>query len=291
MKTYFVCSDIHGFYKEWMKSLKEAGFNKNNPEHILIVLGDIFDRGNEPWKVYKFLTSLPNERAILIKGNHEYLLLELVKRKFCYQYDVSNGTYLTLTCLYKDPNKVKYEWLLKNKDKFDSGSYELYSRSQWVFKEAYRKLFNNKKINEIVGWIKSPRWLHYYELGKYIFAHSFIPLKSPNDDGVGEFVSDWRETATDEMWYSALWGCPYKIYQAGCFKEEEKKGKILVCGHWHTSDFYNKLLYPHEKEKWLDVRNDNPIFKSELFPGLIGIDACTALTKKVNILVIPEDNL
>ena len=57
MKTYFVCSDIHGFYKEWMKSLKEAGFNKNNPEHILIVLGDIFDRGNEPWKVYKFLTS------------------------------------------------------------------------------------------------------------------------------------------------------------------------------------------------------------------------------------------
>ena len=47
MKTYFVCSDIHGFYKEWMKSLKEAGFNKNNPEHILIVLGDVFDRGNE----------------------------------------------------------------------------------------------------------------------------------------------------------------------------------------------------------------------------------------------------
>ena len=45
MKTYFVCSDIHGFYKEWVKSLKEAGFNKNNPEHILIVLGDIFDRG------------------------------------------------------------------------------------------------------------------------------------------------------------------------------------------------------------------------------------------------------
>ena len=74
------------------------------------------------------------------------------------------------------------------------------------------------------------------------------------------------------------------------FKEEEKKGKILVCGHWHTSDFYNKLLYPHEKEKWLDVRNDNPIFKSELFPGLIGIDACTALTKKVNILVISEGN-
>ena len=47
MKKYFVCSDIHGFYKEWMSSLDEVGFDINNNEHILIVLGDIFDRGRE----------------------------------------------------------------------------------------------------------------------------------------------------------------------------------------------------------------------------------------------------
>ena len=93
------------------------------------------------------------------------------------------------------------------------------------------------------------------------------------------------------MWENASWGCPYKIYQAGCFKEEEKNGKILVCGHWHTSDFYNKLLYKDETEKQLDIRTDNPIFISDQYPGLIAIDACTALTRVVNILKINEDEL
>ena len=85
MKTYFVCSDIHGFFKEWMLSLKEAGCDIKNSDHVLIILGDIFDRGSEPWKVYKFIRSLPEERIILVKGNHEYLLLELVERRMYIQ--------------------------------------------------------------------------------------------------------------------------------------------------------------------------------------------------------------
>ena len=290
MKTYFACSDIHGFYKEWMKSLKESGFDVSNQEHVLIILGDIFDRGNEPWKIYKFIKSLPEERVILIKGNHEYLLLELVKRKYPFEHDIHNGTYLTLTCLYKDPYAAKYEWIEKNINKFEPGSYELYSRSKLVFKKACEKLFDNKKLSEIVKWLNSSRWRNYYELGKYIFVHSFIPLQLPDNDGVGHYYPNWRETATDKMWYEATWGCPYKIYLAGCFKEEERKGKILVCGHWHTSDFYNKLLYPTERDKWLSDSN-NPIFKNELFPGLIGIDACTVLSKRVNILVISESDI
>ncbi len=28
---YFVSSDIHGFYDEWMKTLKDKGFDINNP--------------------------------------------------------------------------------------------------------------------------------------------------------------------------------------------------------------------------------------------------------------------
>lgn len=87
VKTYYVCSDTHGFYKEWMNSLETAGFDINNPNHFLIVLGDIFNRGEEPWNVYLFLTSLPKERVIIIKANHEYLLLKLVKRRQPFQHD------------------------------------------------------------------------------------------------------------------------------------------------------------------------------------------------------------
>ena len=289
MKTYFVCSDIHSFYKAWMKSLKEAGFNSKDDEHILIILGDIFDRGEEPWKVYKFIRSLPSERVVLVKGNHEMLLLALVGRKHKCDFDIHNGTYGTLIHLYKFPLEEKHKWIEANLDKGkDVG--QLFKESMKIYNKVEAKLYNNKKINEIVEWILSPAWRNYYELGQYIFVHSFIPLLDANDDGVGLYLSYWRDLP-DEFWFRAMWGCPYKAYQAGCFKEEEKKGKILVCGHWDTSDFYNNLLYPNEKEKWLDIRTDNPIFKSELFPGLIGLDACTALTNKVNVLVIKESEL
>ena len=62
-KTYFICSDIHGFFDEWMKALKEAGFDKENSNHTLIVLGDIFDRGKQPLQIYEFLRNLPKKEG------------------------------------------------------------------------------------------------------------------------------------------------------------------------------------------------------------------------------------
>ena len=33
MSKYFVCSDIHGYYTEWMRALKDAGYDKKNKDH------------------------------------------------------------------------------------------------------------------------------------------------------------------------------------------------------------------------------------------------------------------
>ena len=62
------------------------------------------------------------------------------------------------------------------------------------------------------------------------------------------------------------------------------EGKTIVCGHWHTSDFFNHLTKQH-KELY-----DCPIFKSKKYK-LIGLDTCTAGSKKVNCLVMEEDKL
>ena len=285
MKKYFVCSDIHGFYKEWMKSLKKAGYDKDNEDHILIVLGDIFDRGYEPYKVYKFLTSLPDDRVVLVKGNHEYLIEELVKRGEELDHDIYNGTYETLISLYKDPKDVQMKWVEKNENNYDD-EYEFWADAFDVYRKVHKKLFNNKKLNEVLEWLKSPKWLHYYELGQYIFVHSFIPVTKDIS-----YFPEWRTKSTPSMWEAATWGCPYIYYQGGLFDEEEAKGKILVCGHWHTSDFYNELLHKDDPSKELNIYESNPIFQSEKYPGLIGIDACTALTKVVNVLVIDESQL
>ena len=68
MKKYFVGSDIHSFYTPFIKELNKKGFDLNNEEHILIICGDLFDRGSESLKLYEFIKSLPKERRILIRG-------------------------------------------------------------------------------------------------------------------------------------------------------------------------------------------------------------------------------
>ena len=52
---YFVFSDVHGFYDLLIGKLNSEGFDINNPNHMLISLGDNFDRGPQNYLVYSFL--------------------------------------------------------------------------------------------------------------------------------------------------------------------------------------------------------------------------------------------
>ncbi len=49
---YFVFADVHGYYSLLMEELKYKQFDFNNPEHMLISLGDNFDRGPVNFKMY-----------------------------------------------------------------------------------------------------------------------------------------------------------------------------------------------------------------------------------------------
>ena len=299
-KTYFVSSDIHGYFDEWMNALSEAGFDKENSNHILIVLGDIFDRGRQPLEIYNFLRNLPKERRILVRGNHEQLLKELVNRGFAESHDYHNGTVDTIFQLNgyhgeKDFDHRYFKELAEKGLNFGTNEYQNFE-TKWRNKR--KRLLANKIIQEILAWIDSDEWCNYYETGRYIFVHSYIPLKQYIDIEKSyefgyfvkykedDFREDWRN-ATEEEWDDAKWGCPWQYEKRGL----NKTGKTIVCGHWHTSDFFNNLLYKNDKSKHLDVRVSNPIFKSDKYPGLIGLDACTAATHKVNVLILKESEL
>lgn len=95
---YFVSADIHGFFDEWMSALKEKEFDMNNPKHKLIVCGDLFDRGRQPKEIIDFVLS-HKDRIILIKGNHEDLMEEMIARGKNNFADLSNGTAQTIVDL------------------------------------------------------------------------------------------------------------------------------------------------------------------------------------------------
>ena len=114
MKKYFVFSDVHGCYTPLIQELEAKGFDINNPEHILISCGDVFDRGDEVKELINFIKSLPTERRILIRGNHEHLLIDMINKGYAATYDVVNGTLNTILQLtnsteeefYSDPQRV-----------------------------------------------------------------------------------------------------------------------------------------------------------------------------------------
>ena len=295
MKKYFVISDIHGFYSVLKKELKKVGFYINNPEHILIVCGDIFDRGKQPLQIYKFLKSLPKERRILIRGNHEYLLRDLVERTYPLFHDIHNGTYDTLCYISKQLTNEQFEnqtfKIMYNDDKYndwDNYMQLLHEREEENLKRL-KKIFNNKKVKEILNWIFSDEWINYYETDKYIFVHAWFPMIGNQGYRVYykalEYDNNWRN-ADSEKWEEASWGCPIDYYLNG----HNKTGKTIVCGHWHTSDFWNNLDYEKDLNKKLSTYNC-PLYKSDKFTDLIGLDACTVVSKKINVLVLNENEV
>lgn len=154
------------------------------------------------------------------------------------------------------------------------------------------KLIEKFGDSDVKKWLESDAWLDYLELGDYIFVHSFIPMKNKSHVSMYsqfghyslKYNPNWRTNSTELEWEESRWGCPWQQFSLGYFNEELKKGKKLVCGHWNTSDFFNNLDKPAEKRRFEDC----PIYNKN---GLIGLDACTTLSGKVNVLVLDENEL
>jgi len=288
VKKYFIISDIHSFYTPMITELHKKGFDENNQNHILVVLGDVFDRGYETLEIFKFLTSLPKERRILIKGNHECLYLELLTKRFPESHDFSNGTVRTFCQISGFDEKIldSHYWLTKslmeNQGK-DDVTYEQLSKYDSMPYEMWQQIKEIVAVSDITKWLQSDEWLNYFETKHYICVHSFIPLDLRISywgmEEVRGYRDDWRN-ATQTEWEDAMWVCPWRMAK----NKWNNTGKTIICGHWHTSDFFNNLT-KQRKGKY-----ECPIFKSKRYK-LIGLDACTVVSNLVNVLVLNEDEL
>ena len=194
-KKYFVVADVHGFYKELMNCLEGAGYDKNNSSHIFVSCGDLFDRGPDARECMRFVNSLPKDRKILIKGNHEVLMRQMICRDdYPRTHDIHNGTWNSAV----DITRADYVEVMRAMRKND----------EWW--EYYNSCVN------------------YAEVGNYIFVHGWVPITSTWD---GPRVrEDWRES-DDRDWEEAGWLNGMAMWQGGARIE----GKTIICGHWNTS--------------------------------------------------------
>lgn len=275
-KRYFVVSDIHSHYTPLMEALDEAGYDAKNRNHVLIVCGDVFDRGDETLEVLRFLKSLPKTRRVFIRGNHELLLKECYEDGYFSDDDVSNGTEKTLCHLSGVDSWRRFEWFHKiavmSYEEWDAGYRE-------IMKEHDEKPFKSKRAKNVIDWIFSDEWVNYYELGKYVFVHSWVPTKIWCDDKFKmheKVLKDWR-TAPQIEWYKAMWGNPCDHYLAKSLPED----KTIVCGHWDVMTFHTRLGHDRDGYKNRDIYYSD---------RLIALDACTAMEPHIcNVLVISGD--
>ena len=248
MKTkYFVVSDIHGFYSLLLETLAAKGFERNNPNHQLIICGDAFDRGNEAKQLQDFLVELCNEgRLFYICGNHEELLITLVHDlpeiadHVEWTHHASNGTLKTL-CQLTDMtiSQIKRDpW-----------------RAQRYF---YNTPFCKTLVNEIID---------YAEIGDYIFVHGWIPSFAHLDD--------WRD-ANPKEWQEARWWNGMEMWHNKTCREPNK---TIVCGHWHCS-------WGHANYEGSPEFGEGANWEPFVAEGIMAIDACTAYTHKINCIVL-----
>lgn len=229
MTKYFVSSDIHGFYDEWMESLNKTGFDKNNPDHKIIVCGDLFDRGNQPKEIINFINDM-GDKIILIKGNHEDLMEDLVARNYANSYDYSNGTVHTLYDL----------------------SPEMFTNN------VHSKIISDK--TGLTNIIK--RCYNYYETDHYIFVHGFIPVCGM-DTKEYRYMKTWRQATQDE-WKQARWLSCVEMLK----RDIHEPNKTIVCGHWHCSALW-AYKYPDKYKEFVKPYNFNP-FISDTIIGIDG---------------------
>ena len=244
-------SDIHGFYDEMKIALDEAGFDLNNEEHWLVTCGDHFDRGPKPLEVMRFLRTLP--RKILVKGNHEELLIDCCERGFPGGHDYSNGTYDTIC------------------EMGGIGEYRSFDECCTITL-AKAHLFLDSMVD-------------YFETKNYIFVHSWVPLISK--DGLPSYYTrnrqfafrpDWRE-ASEKEWQDSRWGNPFDLAEKGLLPD-----KTIVFGHWHSSTGWAKAEGRSEF-------GEDAKFEPYYGDGFISIDACTAHSGKVNVIVLEDEFL
>lgn len=276
---YFVVSDLHSFYDEFLDALEEAGFDNDDENHTLVVLGDLFDRGPKPYEVYLYLSqAVDPKRLVLVKGNHEKLLFDLLDKDYPDGHDFSNMTADTVRKLahLADPEASATKHCNEGLD-YLNVSWELGFE---IFQADAAKV----KRLPVYSWLKSKKWKNYVEIGPYILTHAFIP-PAKNRRGVSlRYDKNWRK-ARQLRWDEATWADPIYMYLQGHFEPEEQKGRTLVVGHWHTSDFFERLSGIETSV--------GGIYRSK---GIIGIDGGVTmkwpgmLCHRQNVLVLDSDD-
>ena len=194
----FVISDLHGQYDLFLKLLEKINLKR---EDLLVIMGDICDRGEKSYEIYmkcmKMIKLGYNLKFVL--GNHEDMLLEDLENDYPLRYETEfsiyrNSKYFNKKSMeewYKENFFKEIKWLvkwLKNCPLIISGNESIFVHAGL---DLQTKL--EKQERETVLWTREEFWideesvLEEYRSKNIYFGHT------PNINGR---ISE----KTDKIW-------------------------------------------------------------------------------------------
>lgn len=253
MSQYFITSDVHGFFDELMVALNSRGFDLNNSDHKLIILGDLFDRGPDNRKVYEFVKSL-GDRFIYIRGNHEDLLGECVR-------EIVSGREVSEHHWHNRTVDTIAEFTKMNTNVFRGFvRWESVNQTTW------------EVMKPILDWIDE-KSVDYYELDDNVFVHGWIP-------------STFRKNWTKENWQRARWYNGMEMWKNGYCLED----KIIWCGHWCCSYGWSKIRQMYKEFPQKNRKDWEKSFQPFIDDGIVALDSGVTYSKFLNCVVYDTQN-
>ena len=268
MLKYFCVSDIHSYYDALIAALTSKGFDIYNDEHILIICGDAFDRGDDTIEVFKFIKYLNSRnRLIYIKGNHEDLLFDCIEELSKYG-EISNHHYSNKT--------------VKTLSHFiDEDDFWLYST--YIPTNVINKIIDGTE--EVRDFIQQ-NCVDYFQLGNKIFVHSWIPKEDIWNQKTEDTLNLTENTPNyNQSWKEARWGNPFESYKYGW----QPENSCIVFGHWHTSWYWSHVKM--DRKEWPQknrvdwLKSFDPVIEDKI----IGLDGCVAYSGRINCIVFDEN--
>lgn len=219
----YVISDIHSHYEALMKIFEKLNFDSN--KDVLILNGDMFDRGQYPIEMYNFCRNTAGVKCLL--GNHELLQIEMIAKLF--------GMKRRL---------ISYDAV---EDCTNNGGLETF------------QAFERKQIDilDFYDWMCSlPVYKAVYLNGeKFIITHAGIPFGVCKwQDYIEGYKLDVesvlkRVTETDLGVYYTVWD--RSLYQGCCAAIQYHFDSTIVIGHTPTQES-NFMVDAREKLLCID---------------------------------------
>lgn len=201
-------SDIHGENSKFLKLLEKAEYEPE--QDLLVVCGDMIDRGTENLDTIKTCIDLQKKGAIILKGNHEQFAEQCLRD-------------MVIADDWSSPSMAIHTWITHN------GGSNFYNEIE---------NFSKEKLKELLKFFRSLPL--YFTAENYIFTHAAANTKKPIEENT-ENEAVWAE---DNFYYRPAYKDKIMVFghtPTWLLRPYSKKNKPENAKIWFDPTFKDKI--------------------------------------------------